>query len=164
MESTINIPAALLLDAEIIKLGRERAEVVKEARGHLYDAQNEVERAREKVDEALVLHKGGESAFEVKLAALNAMADAMSVQLLFGKVAYKWEVKIRHEAAGMCSTMSLPLPDAPQWVEDLWSEVNRAKAAEHAAKVQLQAAESAAHPRQVQEDATLIIARRLVSQ
>ena len=161
---TLHISHTLLLDAEIIRLGRERAEVVVECRRALYDAQNLVERAREKVDEALVCHKGGDSAFEQKLAALNAMSDAMNVELLFGKVGLRWEVKIRHEVAGMCSTMSLPMPDAPQWVENLWSEVNRAKAAEHAAKVQLQTAEAAAHSRQVQEDATLITARRLVSQ
>ena len=161
---TLHISHTLLLDAEIIRLGRERAEVVMECRSALYDAQNATEHAREKVNEVLVLHNGGESAFEVKLSALNAMSDAMNVELLFGKVGLKWKVEIRHEVAGMCSTMSLPMPDAPQWVEDLWSEVNRAKATEHAAKAQLQAAEAAAHPRQVQEDATLITARRLVSQ
>lgn len=161
---TLHISHTLLLDAEIIRLGRERAEVVMECRSALYDAQNATEHAREKVNEVLVLHNGGESAFEVKLSALNAMSDAMNVELLFGKVGLKWKVEIRHEVAGMCSTMSLPMPDAPQWVEDLWSEVNRAKATEHAAKVQLQTAEAAAHPRQVQEDATLITARRLVSQ
>ncbi len=165
MERTVNIPAHLLLDAEIIRLGRERTEVVKALRSSLQDAQNVVGNAYEKLDEALMVHKGGTTPFEVKLATLNATANAMDLSLSYEKMSYKWQVKLRYQGdSRTCTTMTLPLPAAPQWVEDLWDAVTRAKEGERLVRIQINAAEAAAHGQQVREDATLIVAQRLVPQ
>ena len=101
MERTVNIPAHLLLDAETIRLGRERAEVAKALRSSPHDAQAVVENAHEKLDEALMVH---------------------------------------------------------------WDAVIRAKEGERLVRIQINAAEAAAHGQQVREDATLIVAQRLVPQ
>lgn len=163
MERTVNIPAHLLLDAEIIRLGRERAEIVRGLRNSLHDAQIVAENLHDKLDEKLMFHTGGDSVFEVKLSAINTMAVTMDIQLSFEKVAYKWQVKLRYdETPRTCTSMTLPLPDAPRWVEDLWDAIVQARDAQRAVQVQVSAAEAAAHGRQVQEDATLIVAQRLV--
>lgn len=163
MQSAINIPADLLLNAEIIRLGRERTETVRELRRSLQDAQNVVENLHDKLDEKLMFHTGGDSVFEVKLAAINTMAAAMDIQLSFEKMSYKWQVKLRYdETPRTCTSMTLPLPDAPRWVEDLWGAIVQARDTQRAVQVQVNAAEAAAHGHQVREDATLIVAQRLV--
>ena len=153
-------PANLFLEAEVIRLRRERSLAVSAAKVELDAARRAAEVAWEEVNEAICRRpSGGTLLFEQNLRLLQELSAKMAIELIFTNTTYGWRVELRH---GVCpSSVTIPMPPAPEWAEELWSKVDAARLVESGAMIREREAEAAARDTQVREDATLTVARRL---